>query len=36
LIIIGTVIFGIVLGMIGSKLAVKSTSKEMKFETPNV
>jgi cell division transport system permease protein len=35
-IIIGTVIFGIVLGMIGSKLAVKSTSKEMKFETPNV
>jgi len=36
LIIIGTVIFGIVLGMIGSKLAVKSTSKEMKFETTNV
>lgn len=36
LIIAGTVIFGIVLGMIGSKLAVKSTSKEMKFETPNV
>jgi cell division transport system permease protein len=36
LIIIGTVIFGIILGMIGSKLAVKSTSKEMKFETPNV
>jgi cell division transport system permease protein len=35
-IIAGTVIFGIVLGMIGSKLAVKSTSKEMKFETPNV
>jgi cell division transport system permease protein len=36
LIIIGTVFFGIILGMIGSKLAVKSTSKEMKFETPNV
>ncbi len=36
LIIIGTVVFGIILGMIGSKLAVKSTSKEMKFETPNV
>jgi cell division transport system permease protein len=35
-IIAGTVIFGIVLGMTGSKLAVKSTSKEMKFETPNV
>ena len=35
-IIIGTVFFGIILGMIGSKLAVKSTSKEMKFETPNV
>jgi len=36
LIIIGTVVFGIILGMIGSKLAVKSTSKEMKFETSNV
>ena len=36
LIIVGTVIFGIVLGMIGSKLAVKTTSKEMKFETQNV
>ncbi len=35
-IIAGTVLFGIILGMIGSKLAVKSTSKEMKFETPNV
>ena len=36
LIIAGTIIFGIALGMIGSKLAVKTTSKEMKFETPNV
>jgi cell division transport system permease protein len=35
-IIVGTIVFGIVLGMIGSKLAVKSTSKEMKFETPNL
>ncbi len=35
-VIIGTIVFGIILGMIGSKLAVKSTSKEMKFETPNV
>jgi cell division transport system permease protein len=35
-IIIGTIVFGIILGMIGSKLAVKTTSKEMKFESPNV
>jgi cell division transport system permease protein len=35
LVIAGTVVFGILLGMIGSKLAVKSTSKEMKFEAPN-
>jgi cell division transport system permease protein len=35
-IIIGTVVFGIILGMIGSKIAVKTTSKEMKFESPNV
>jgi cell division transport system permease protein len=35
-VIVGTIVFGIVLGMIGSKLAVKSTSKEMKFETPNL
>jgi cell division transport system permease protein len=35
-VIAGTIAFGIFLGMIGSKLAVKSTSREMKFETPNV
>jgi cell division transport system permease protein len=35
-VIAGTIAFGIALGMIGSKLAVKSTSREMKFETPNV
>ncbi|MEO0293663.1 MAG: permease-like cell division protein FtsX [candidate division WOR-3 bacterium] len=35
-IIIGTIVLGIILGMIGSKLAVKSTSKELKFEAPNV
>jgi cell division transport system permease protein len=35
-IIVGTMIFGIILGIIGSKLAVKTTSKEMKFESPNV
>ena len=35
-IIIGTIVFGIILGMIGSKIAVKTTSKEMKFESPNV
>jgi cell division transport system permease protein len=35
-IIIGTIVFGIILGMIGSKLAVKSTSKEMNLETPNI
>ncbi len=35
-IITGTIVFGIILGMIGSKIAVKTTSKEMKFESPNV
>ncbi len=33
---IGTIAFGITLGMIGSKLAVKTTSKEMRFESTDV